>query len=177
MTYICTLCNYSTNNQANFSHHKKTKKHLAKLDTKYLNNKNCSIVDTTCNDNATQNCNIEKKNATEKSTRKYECKNCKNIYLHHSSYYRHKKNCLIDNKSTDLNNENNKDKIINDLKSQLEIYEYKNKISLLEKENEFIKKLEKEKTELLNKAMNNAYNKINQIIDDNNRNLLTIIFL
>ncbi len=30
--YICEYCNYSTNDKGNFSHHKKSKKHLSKLD-------------------------------------------------------------------------------------------------------------------------------------------------
>ena len=30
--YICNYCDYSTNDKGNYSHHKKSKKHLSKLD-------------------------------------------------------------------------------------------------------------------------------------------------
>ena len=32
MSYSCIYCNYETNDPANYARHKKTKKHLAKLD-------------------------------------------------------------------------------------------------------------------------------------------------
>ena len=89
----------------------------------------------------------------KKENKLYECENCQKNFKHDSSYYRHKKSC------------NNKKNNICELKLKLEF---------AEKEKELYQKLEKEKTELLNMAMNNASNKINQLID-NNRSLLDTI--
>jgi len=143
MSYYCEFCNYSTENQGNFSHHKKTKKHIKNLDINNLNKTTCSINSIYVANNATSN---------EEKTTYFQCKNCEKKFKHHSSFYRHNKNCIIENDT------------IKNLQLQL---------ILEKKEKEFIEKMEKdksellkEKTELLNNFMNNANILLNKATDN-----------
>ena len=77
------------------------------------------------------------------------CIICDKKFNHSSSYYRHKKKCLL---NKDTNKDNNK--------------ELKLKLEYINKEKDIYKKLEKEKTELLNNFMNNANQIINKTQDN-----------
>ena len=63
--FNCKKCDYHCNNKKDFVKHLGTTKH------KML------------------------QNATSKIPRAYICEGCTKSYLHHSSYYRHKKNCVL----------------------------------------------------------------------------------
>ena len=155
MKYTCELCNYSTENQGNFCHHKKTKKHLEKLEGKSLNFQQCSSNVTVCSN---QSYNIDTTKTTlvksnKNSDKIYVCSNCDFEFKHHSSYYRHKKTC---------NSQTNES-----------IQELKLKLAFAEKEKELLKKIEKEKneiikekSELLNTFMANANTIINKAQDN-----------
>jgi hypothetical protein len=153
MSYFCEYCNYTAKNSSNFVNHKKTQKHLTafsnksnydidKLSSSYL--KKCSVIKNDNNATAVTNLLI--------------CNFCKKEFNHKSNLSRHKKTCL---------DKNNKDKLINDLRAQLEISEYKMKLEISEKEKELYKILEREKTELLNTFMHNANKIINKEQDNN----------
>ena len=163
MTYTCTFCDYSTENQGNFSHHKKTKKHILKMQSM---DENVEL----CNTFATPKYITSNIDATKINTKNYICQNCNNIYLHHSSYYRHKKNCINENKQIKTELEKKiieKDIMEKEFKSQLELSEYKMKLEMMEKEKNLYQKLEKEKTDLLNNFMHNANKIINKEQDNN----------
>jgi hypothetical protein len=81
--YCCIPCNYTTHLSSNFIRHKKTKKHINK---EMLHNA------TNINQNV------------DTIIKKYKC-SCGNEYLHHSSYYRHTKNCK--NNKIEENSESN----------------------------------------------------------------------
>ena len=156
MTYTCINCNYETNDPANFSRHKKTKKHLTNLD---INKSNCRIQLA----NVAQNVAFVAENvaldANTKTTVKnekklnYVCKECNLDFKHHSSYYRHKKIC----KNNGFINIKNRDILEQELKLKLEF---------AEKEKEIFKKLEQEKSDLLNNFMANANVLLNKATDN-----------
>ena len=162
--YECTICEYKTEFSSNFCTHKKTKKHLHKIAIKK------TITD---NNNSISSSNVS--NITVPSTTMlqlksiaYKCEKCDFEFKHHSSYYRHKKNCK-EIKSDQKLNENNE--TINELKLKLE-YSEKEKM-LVEREKELIKKIEeeksamlKEKTEFINNFMANANNLLNKANDN-----------
>ena len=163
MVFTCTLCEYSTENQGNFSHHKKTKKHTLKMSSA-----NNNVVN--CNTNATSQYKTSNIDATIKNTKNYVCQNCNNTYLHHSSYYRHKKNCLNENNQIKIELEKKiieKDIMEKELKSQLELSEYKMKLEMMEREKNLYQKLEKEKSDMLNTFMANANSLLNKTVDNN----------
>ena len=146
MSYYCEKCNYSTDNQGNFSHHKKTKKHLKNLKDNCLNKTtcitdiSCSIINISSNDSKTT------------------CDICNKIFKHQSNYYRHKKTCK--SKQEDVS-------VYSGLiEKEKELLEYKMKLEMAEKEKEIIKKIEKEKTELLNNFMTNANVLLNKANDN-----------
>jgi len=49
-------------------------------------------------------------NGLHQATKKYACEKCNTNFKHHSSYYRHKKNCIIDKKNYDEDNKSLNDK-------------------------------------------------------------------
>jgi len=149
--YNCELCNYATEYSSNFCIHKKTKKHLLNLD---INKSNCRIQ---LAENVAYVAENVASNANEKRTgktsgiilkSKYVCNACNLDFKHHSSYYRHKKICNFDKN-----------------KENLEI-ELKLKLEFAEKEKEIFKKLEQEKSELLNNFMTNANVLLNKANDN-----------
>ncbi len=144
MSFYCKFCDYTTYNSGNFSHHKKTKKHssallLEELKSNTDNKKTNILLASSASTVAKLN-----NNCYEKTT-VFECINCTKSFNHESSMYRHQKNCK---KQKETNKE---------LKLKLE-YEIKEK--------ELYKKLEQEKTELLNNFMNNANTIINKAHDN-----------
>ncbi len=165
MSYYCSLCDYSTNDKRNFNRHEISLKH----------NKKSNILKQKIQINFQK---TETKNDTEtifnhKDIEIYKCDNCTKKFETRSGIYKHKKKCI--NKVKGFNIIDDKDKIINDLKSQLEISEYKLKLEIAEKEKELYKNLEKEKTELLKEKtelLNNFMHSANKIINkeqDNNK--------
>jgi hypothetical protein len=144
MSFYCKFCNYTTDNSGNFSHHKKTKKHnsavlLSQLQSNTDEKKHSILLASPATTVAKTNIKCYEK------TTVFECTNCVKKFNHESSMYRHQKNCK---KQKESNNE---------LKLKLE-YEIKEK--------ELCKKLEQEKTELLNNFMNNANQIINKTQDN-----------
>jgi hypothetical protein len=151
MNFFCKICNYGTNNSGNFSHHKKTKKHISAELIYSLQSKQVSIKTTNLLSFEDSTVSKSTINDEEKIT-VFECSNCSKSFKHESNMYRHQKNCKEQKEST------------KELKIQLE-YE--------KKEKELYKKLEqeksnllKEKTELLNTFMNNANQIINKTQDN-----------
>ena len=144
MSYICQLCNYSTEDSGNFSRHKKSKKHINLSIIK--SNKNTKSIPT---DNLNSTDSIHKK-CTDMTVEKnlknegYLCKYCDFTTKHKSSYYRHTKICY-------------KKESVNELKLKLEIEK---------REKELYQKLEKEKSEMLNNFMANSNILLNKANDN-----------
>ena len=153
MSYYCTLCDYKTNDKRNFNRHENTAKHIKKSNIKTKNDKSKFQKSETTNDVET--------NLKKNDTIILKCENCKKIFETRSGIYKHKKKCI------NIICNDNKDKLINDLRAQLEISEYKMKLEISEKEKELYKILEKEKSELLNTFMHNANKIINKEQDNN----------
>ncbi len=150
--YKCIECNYVTDKQSNFCHHKKSKKHI----------QNIAIKSNTIDDNCSK-CILSPPEVhlestlryTTMYTQNYNCQNCPFSTKHKSSYYRHLKIC---------ENDNSGDNSYNELKMKL-IYSEKEK-DLIEKEKNLYQKLEKEKSDLLNNFMANANHIINKAQDN-----------
>ena len=145
--YICDQCNYKTTYSGNFCNHKKTQKHLKKE----------TLKSNTCDENysrvhlestsslplvhtKTIKTIVEGRHNVDKN---YSCKNCDFSTNHKSSFYRHTK--------THTKTHNNNLSI---------------KLEYAEKEVEIFKKLEKEKSEMLNNFMNNANILLNKAHDN-----------
>ena len=147
--YFCNACNYKTSYSGNFTNHKKTQKHLHLLALK----KECADP-TTIAEISLELAQISSKlasNANENySFENIQCVYCKSSFKHKSSLSRHKKTCKITEK--DFNIEKEK--------------EYKLKLELAEKETAIFKKLEKEKSDMLNNFMNNANILLNKAQDN-----------
>lgn len=100
MKYNCALCKYSTDNNSNYNHHLKSKKHC----------KN-EIVNNIDNGKNINN-NLNKK---KKEIKVYNCNICNNKFKHHSSYYRHFVKCKETENNIIKNNiikDNNNIKVI-----------------------------------------------------------------
>jgi hypothetical protein len=165
MLYKCDICNYSTNNSGNFSHHKKTKKHLIFISKKSNNEHMISHIITVDDNNYHIDDNKKTTDDNEKLQQKFECNICKTIYTHKSNLSRHKKKCQ-EQENDKKNNElfNNTNKVLIEKDYQLKI---------LEKEKEFIEKMEKEKTELLKEKtefINNFMANANVLLNKANDN-------
>jgi hypothetical protein len=142
MSYFCEHCNYKTDYSSNFCIHKKSKKHIAIVaQKKSTDSKNIAQYSSNI---ALCSSNIAGESYTKTIANLY-CENCKNNFKHSSSFYRHKKNCKNNN---------------------IEDTQLKSKILILEKENEMLKKIEKEKSELLNNFMENANTLLNKAHDN-----------
>jgi len=153
MSYYCEFCEYKTNDSGNYSHHKKSKKHLNIM--KFLDSKMSkgNPQYTSSIPESTLTCIPE----TTVQGRDYKCEKCNFFSKHKSSYYRHQKKCLFFEKPE---NSENIDKL-------------KLKLEFAEKEKEIFKKIEqekdliiKEKTELLNNFMSNANVLLNKANDN-----------
>ncbi len=149
MNYYCSFCEYETNNSGNFSHHKKSQKHI-KLSTKKdalitnLQNKTTDITKV-YNDSSKSIC-------SKITIPNFLCKTCNFSTKHKSSYYRHIKNC-------------DKTESILELKLKLEFE--KEKAELYKKIENEKDNLLKEKSEMLNTFMANANNLLNKTVDNN----------
>jgi hypothetical protein len=190
MSYSCEICMYKTSILGNLKTHFKSKKHRQcsiQKDSQTVNNVAlCSINATSINNRCSKNAILYSNNATSCSINatlmperiedddkninkpeikinkiinlesKFICNNCNKYFVHSSSLYRHKKTCQVIN-----NNLYNKIHILESEKIKLE-YE-KEKILI---ENKILKKIEKEKSDLLTNFMSNASTIINKAQDN-----------
>jgi len=154
MSYYCEFCNYKTNDSGNYSHHKKSKKHLNIVQFLDSSVSKGNLQYTPSIHESTLTCIPE----TTVQDRDYKCEKCYFSTKHKSSYYRHQKKCLF------LEKDQNKSENIDNLKLKLEF---------AEKEKEMFKKIEqekdliiKEKTELLHNFMSNANVLLNKANDN-----------
>ncbi len=148
MKYNCDICDYHTEDPANYSRHKNTKKHIQNMQQKVINvTKSIDKVSTTYDIGISKD--------IKKTNQNFVCEKCKSEFNFKNNYYRHRKNCKIEDKFD-------------------EIKELKLKLEYEKKEKELYKNLEKEKsdllrekTELLNTFMHNANKIINKEQDNN----------
>ncbi len=128
MKYTCEYCNYGTDNQSAFCHHKNTKKHKSKIQDK--KNTNVQNEETSKNQLAKTNIDLtltststnievsETSNTSNSDLEKiYKCSNCSMVFKYDSSYYRHKKSC---------------EPKYNDIKLKNLVMEFKTKLDMLE---------------------------------------------
>ena len=182
MSYYCQYCNYTATNSSNFSHHKKTKKHLQKSITMSNSSIPYSFEPVlACYSSATGAISGTGENPVDESEEKNICNICDKEFKHQSSLYRHRKICqekkikfgyfeekdnslnLVIDKTYDKPN-NLIEKELYEVKLKLEFAEKEKKLA--EREKELYKKLEKEKTELLNNFMSNANVLLNKANDN-----------
>jgi hypothetical protein len=147
MSYYCSFCNYKTENSGNFSHHKKSKKHLQLSIQKEISEPKLADISSKLVQNSTELAVKANTNYSQELT--LECPYCKIIIKHKSSFSRHKKLC------SEKNINNNENKLLN----KIEILEKEKELERREKE--LYQKLEKEKSDLLSNFMENANNIIN----------------
>ena len=180
MVYFCNLCNYTATSSSGFSHHKKTQKHTKLAQLK--DNASCKSDVKISPKSTSTSCKLAEVvevEVVEKINSKFiqslQCSNCKIIFKHKSSLSRHTKLCKIlnDNQIIKKNFDLEKELMEKDYKLKIAEKEYKLilaekecKINLAEKEVEIIKKLEKEKSELLTNFMSNANNLLNKAHDN-----------
>jgi hypothetical protein len=163
MTYYCTFCNYKTDNSGNFSHHKKSKKHLILTVKKVTSVKTLAIISSDLVNDSSVLANMANKNYSIDST--LECPYCKIIIKHKSSFSRHKKACAEKNINNNENKLLNKIEIVEKEKELLQ-KEFNMKLELEKREKELYQKLEKEKSDLLSNFMENANTIINKAQDN-----------
>ena len=134
--FFCTYCDYSSSKQSDFNKHLLTPKHQ--------NRENASKMLVNASELATS---IQKR---------FVCK-CGKSYNHDSSYYRHKKSCLIDNQSCKDSGKNEANKIVNNSVKNDKLIEY------LLHENKEIKEiiLEIVKNGITNTTVTNSHNTTN----------------
>jgi len=139
MSYNCPICNYETHDSANFARHKKTKKHLKNLDINDL------ILDDRDPERSEKIPEGSDKDLKKTTISDFFCEFCNEKFSHKTNYYRHRKKC---------NSENTNVKIL------------MKEIEIEKREKELYKKLEKEKSEMLNTFMNNANVLLNKANDN-----------
>ncbi len=91
MTYECKICNYIVESKSAFSHHKKSKKHLEKV-----NKPNDIIHDYPLVIQNYPNIIQEKNNNEESEEKKYICKICNTEFKYNTGLSKHKKKCKLD---------------------------------------------------------------------------------
>jgi hypothetical protein len=150
MSYFCKNCNYSTTDSGNFTRHKKTQKHILLYQNQTEN------VSEKRQSTSSLPLSIHLSTCQSTLTTVFSCEICEFSTKHKSSYYRHQKVCQKEEVT------------ICDLKTKLEQVEFENKLKLefSEKEKDLFKKLEAEKSELLNNFMNNANVLLNKANDN-----------
>ncbi|ARF08938.1 hypothetical protein Catovirus_1_988 [Catovirus CTV1] len=176
MKFVCSLCNYSTNDQANFNKHKKSKKHVEKsnkvmkstspdsLLTPEGLSKDSHRLHINNNSNSLPNDKI--------NTKSYKCPNCEIYFSKSCNLSRHLKNCNIKNiKSIEKefeekikeNQYQNKLKLLEEKLNSYEIEKsnlqskyniLESKCNLLENENDFHKQLINAAGGMLQKSVN-----------------------
>lgn len=143
--FICNICNYSSLTNYNLQKHYKSLNHLNMVKLNEVN------VDIT--------------------KKLYYCPNCYKEYKHHSSFYRHKKNCITNN--TTINTTTNTNQNIN-TSSEIEIIkqEYEHKLEIEKLKNKLeLKDLENKNLKL---QINNTNNQTANTINNNIKNISKI---
>ena len=148
MNYYCSFCEYKTTNSGNFSHHKKSQKHI-KLSVKKVSSKLNNINNAKLNTEVYNN-SLEPM-YTKTTVNNFLCKTCNFTTKHKSSFYRHIKKC-------------EKSETILELKLKLEFEQ--EKAELYKKIETQKDNLIKEKTDLLNTFMANANSLLNKSVDN-----------
>jgi len=153
MSYTCINCNYETNDPANFVRHKKTKKHKLALEKVNSNEINSTLVSSVSS--GVSSVSI-KTTILSSNKNNLICENCGKEFNHKSSLSRHKSKYCYNNSYNSL------------IKKEKEIMqkEFDLKLEISEREKEIYKKLEKEKSEMLNTFMNNANILLNKANDN-----------
>ena len=149
MEYYCEHCNQYSKSLSNFINHKKTKKHQLKVNDTVNVSPNVSNV--SCNVSSSANNSATK-------LQFFYCEKCNEKFNHRSSLSRHNKKCTFNNDSN---------------KIKQELIEKECQLKILEKEKEFIEKMEKEKTELLKEKtefINNFMANANVLLNKANDN-------
>jgi hypothetical protein len=102
--YKCELCNYETRDSGNFSHHKKSKKHVQNVD------KNTKIKNKNIRDSVRDPVRdpIEIQLSASKNTNDlYTCQYCDQKFKHKTNLYRHQKHrCEVITGTKDVQTEN-----------------------------------------------------------------------
>ncbi len=143
MSLFCEICNYTASNTGNMSHHKKTQKHIK--NRHLLSN----LSETTADSINIVSFKYQNSIINDTTTAVvFTCENCFREFKYKNNYYRHKKTC--NSNSIEKNKE----------------FELQLKLEYSEKEKELYKKLEKEKSEMLNNFMNNANVLLNKANDN-----------
>jgi len=152
MSYYCKHCDYLAKNSSNFSNHKKTKKHLFFTQ----NDQQITIISPNV---SSISCNVSlSANNTAAELQYFFCEKCNEKFNHRSSLSRHNKKCTFNNDSN---------------KIKQELIEKECQLKILEKEKEFIEKMEKEKSELLKEKtefINNFMANANVLLNKANDN-------
>jgi hypothetical protein len=157
MSYFCNICNHHAKSSSCYSHHKKSQRHLQFVQSSSSN----QVTDIQNNPVSLRLALVSPKLAEvslPKLTQKIQCSICQQIFKHKSSLSRHKKVCILEEKSEEKVNEPP------DLKAEILTKSFK--IELLEKEKEMYQKMEKEKSELLTNFMANANVLLNKATDN-----------
>ena len=152
MSYYCTFCNYKTDDSGNYSHHKKSKKHL-KITAKKVKEPIIINVELTQSKPELTKMLFD---VNENNSLDYSCNNCNFKSIHKSSLSRHKKNCTSQD---------------NKLLNKIEILE--KEMELEKREKALYQKLEKEKSDMLkdkDNFINNFMSNSNILLNKANDN-------
>ena len=96
--YTCVRCNFTSKNKKDYTKHLGTRKHKRLAG---------EIV--------------------ESCEKRYKCEKCNKMYLHHSSYYRHKSKCKVEVSSVKVPVDNEKENLKKVIKNQVDIIERQTK--------------------------------------------------
>lgn len=168
MVYICEICNYTTLDSGNYSKHKRTVKHLRKVDDCKKNLRDISSFQPKNANELLRKLqsvtNTENSDSYQCIDGKYQCSKCGKIYSHLSSLSRHKLNNKCQGEVSELNNlkqeiiEFQKDQILNEIAKKKEeelrirddkIVELEKKIVMLETKLDCSIEQNKEKTSFI----------------------------
>ena len=96
--YTCVRCNFTSKNKKDYTKHISTRKHKRLAG---------EIV--------------------ELCEKRYKCEKCNKMYLHHSSYYRHKSKCKVEVSSEEVSVDNEKESLKKVIQKQVDIIERQTK--------------------------------------------------